>query len=100
MQEFQKHEYCHKTHTKVPIKSDYFTPNTSMEDFTPGLNLSIYIIEQGVIRERRFVPLYFLLQTYGYGLKDRNYHKFLKSKLTENVTVCCYLWQSNKTDQL
>ena len=90
MQEFQKHEYCHKTHTKVPIKLDYFTPNTSMEDFTPDLNLSIYIIEQGVIRERRFVPVYFLLQTYGYSLKDRNYHKFLKSKLTENVTVCCY----------
>ena len=91
MQEFQKHEYCHKTHIRVPIKADYFKPNTSMEDFTPGLNSFIYIIEQGVIRERGFVPVYFLLQTYGYGRKDRNYQKFLKSKLTENVTICCYL---------
>ena len=45
---FQKHEYCHKNHTRVPSKSDYSASNTSMEDFTPGLNSAIDIIGQGV----------------------------------------------------
>ena len=33
--EFQKHG---NLHARVPSKSDYSTSNTSMEDFTPGLN--------------------------------------------------------------
>ena len=35
---FQRYEYCHKNQTRVPSRSDYSTSNTSMEDFTPGLN--------------------------------------------------------------
>ena len=54
--EFQKYEHCHKNLTRVPSKSDYSTSNTSMEDFTSGLNLPIDIIEQGVILERRYAP--------------------------------------------
>ena len=34
-----------KNHTRVPSKSDYSTSNTSMEDFTPGLNSAIDIVE-------------------------------------------------------
>ena len=69
--EFQKHEYCHKNHTRVPSKSDYFTSNTPMEDFTPDLNSAIDIIEQGVILERRYVPVYYLLLACGYDRKDK-----------------------------
>ena len=49
MKEFQKDEYCHKKHAKVPSKSDSSTSNALMEDFTPGWNSAIAIIEQGVV---------------------------------------------------
>ena len=49
--EFQKLEYWHKNHTRVLNKSDYSTPNTSMEDFTPGLNSVIGITKQGVVTD-------------------------------------------------
>ena len=80
---FQKHEYCHKNHTRVPSKSDYSASNTSMEDFTPGLNSAIDITGQGVILERLYVPVYYFLQAYGYDQKDKSCQRFLKSKLTE-----------------
>ena len=37
-----------------------------MEDFTSGLNSTIDIIEQGVIFERRYETVCYLLQAYGY----------------------------------
>ena len=51
--EFQKHKHCHKNNTWVLSKPDYFMSNTSMEDFTTGLNSAIDIIEQGVVLECR-----------------------------------------------
>ena len=56
--QFQKHECCHKNYARVPSKSDYSTPNTSMEDFAPDLNSAIEIIKQGVNLERRYVSVY------------------------------------------
>ena len=63
VKEFQKHKYCHKNITRVPSKSDYSTSNASMEDFTPGLNSAINIIEQGrCIPERcySFLKIFFI----------------------------------------
>ena len=54
LKEFQKHKHCHKNPTRLPNKSDYSTSNTSMEDFTPGLNLTVVII-----LKRRYVPVYY-----------------------------------------
>ena len=53
-----------------------------MEDFTSGLNSAIDIIEQGVIFERRYETVCYLLQAYGYDPKDRSCQRLLKSKLT------------------
>ena len=62
VKEFQKHKYYHKNITRVPSKSNYSTSNASMEDFTPGLNSAINIIEQGVIPERcySFLKIFFI----------------------------------------
>ena len=73
--EFQKHKHCHKNNTWVLSKPDYFMSNTSMEDFTTGLNSAIDIIEQGVVLERRYVPVHYLLKAYGYDRKDRSCHR-------------------------
>ena len=43
-----------------------------MEVFIPGLNSTIDIIEKRVIRERRYVTVYCLLQAYDYNWKDRS----------------------------
>ena len=59
--EFQKLDYYYKNHTRVPSKSNYSTSNASMEDFTPGLNSVIDIIEQGVSLEPCYVSVYYLL---------------------------------------
>ena len=64
--EFQKHECCSQNDTRVPTKPDYATSNTSMKDFTPNLNSTIDIIEQAVILGCRHVPVFYLLQAYGY----------------------------------
>ena len=37
-----------------------------MKDFTPNLNSTIDIIEQAVILGCRHVPVFYLLQAYGY----------------------------------
>ena len=42
-----------------------------MKDFTPGLNSAIDIIEKGVIFERLYVSVYYLLQGYGYELERK-----------------------------
>ena len=79
--ELQNHKYCHKNHKRVPSKSSYYTPNTSMENFTPDLNSAIDIIEQKANLEPRNVPVYCFLQAIGYDQKDKSCHRFMKSKL-------------------
>ena len=54
-----------------------------MEAFTPGLNSAIDIIEQGVVLERWYAPVYYLLLPCGYNKQDRSCKRFLKSKITE-----------------
>ena len=71
------------TSTVMPSKSDYSTSNTSMENFILGLNSAIYIIELGVILERRYVLVFYLLQAYDYDRKYRSCQRVFKSKLTE-----------------
>ena len=80
--ELQNHKYCHKNHKRVPSKSSYYTPNTSMENFTPDLNSAIDIIEQRANLEPRDVPVYCFLQAIGYDQKDKSCHRFMKSKLS------------------
>ena len=46
-------------------------------------NSAIYITEQGVILERCYVSVDYLLQAYDYDRKDSSYERFLKSKLTK-----------------
>ena len=46
LQMIRKYERCRKNYTRVSSKADYSPSNTSMEDFTPGLNSAIYIIRE------------------------------------------------------
>ena len=54
-----------------------------MENFILGLNSAIYITELGVILERRYVLVFYLLQAYDYDRKYRSCQRVFKSKLTE-----------------
>ena len=54
-----------------------------MEAFTSGLNSAIDIIEQEVVLERWYAPVYYLLLPCGYDKQDRSCKRFLKSKITE-----------------
>ena len=80
--EFEKHEYCHKNHARVLSKSFDFMSNTPMENFAPDLNSAIDTIEQGVILERRYVSVHYLLRAYD-DWKGKNCQRFFRSKLTE-----------------
>ena len=84
--EFQKDEYCYKNHTRVASKSDSSLSNTAIQEFTPDLNSIIDIIEQGVINEHLCVPIDISMQVYGYDQNNRNYQRFLKSKLTKKYS--------------
>ena len=49
-----------------------------MEDFTPALNSVIDITEQRFILKHRYLPVYFLLQAYGYQLKRQELPKIFE----------------------